>query len=97
MIINDKDHPNALFENVGNDGTFVDVAPEYNLDIVIDCMSASLGDFNQDKRQDLFHTNTYFGGDGLGSKLLVRQPDQTFEESAAAYNLDIDEFCWGAV
>ena len=56
-----------------------------------------MGDFNQDKRQDLFHTNTYFGGDGLGSKLFVRQPDQTFEESAAAYNLDIDEFCWGAV
>ena len=27
----------------------------------------------------------------------MRQPDQTFEESAAAYNLDIDEFCWGAV
>ena len=96
LVINDKDHPNALYENVG-DGTFVDVAPEYNLDIVIDCMSASLGDFNQDKRQDLFHTNTYFGGDGLGSKLFVRQPDQTFEESAAAYNLDIDEFCWGAV
>ena len=96
LVINDKDHPNALFENVG-DGTFVDVAPEYNLDIVIDCMSASLGDFNLDQRQDLFHTNTHFGGDGLGSKLFVRQPDQTFEENAAAYNLNIDEFCWGAV
>ena len=96
LVINDKDHPNALFENMG-DGTFVDVAPEYNLDIVIDCMSATLGDFNQDQRQDLFHTNTYFGGDGLGSKLFVRKPDQSFEESAAVYNLDIDEFCWGAV
>ena len=96
LVINDKNQPNALYENVG-DGTFEDVAPAYNLDIVIDCMSATLGDFNQDKRQDLFHTNTYFGGDGHGSKLFVRQSDLTFVESSADYNLDIDEFCWGAV
>ena len=51
LVINDKDHPNALFENVG-DGTFVDVAPEYNL--VIDCMSASLGDFNSTKNKICF-------------------------------------------
>lgn len=96
LVINDKDHPNALYENSG-DGTFVDVASECNLDIVIDCMSASLGDFNQDQKQDLFHTNTHFGGDGLGSKLFVRQPDDTFEENAAGHNLAIDEFCWGAL
>lgn len=95
LIINDKDSPNSMYENQG-DGTFLEVASDYNLDVVIDCMSASLGDFNLDTRQDLFHTNTYFGGDGLGAKLLTRLEDGTYVESAADHNLAIDEFCWGA-
>ena len=72
FVINDKNGANALFQNQGN-GTFIDVAPDYNMDLVMDCMSASLGDMNQDGLQDLFHTNTHFGGDGLGSKLLVQR------------------------
>ena len=95
FVINDKNGANAMFENQG-DGTFVDVAPELNMDLVMDCMSASLGDFNQDTRQDLFHTNTHFGGDGLGSKLLVRMQDSTFLEASQAHGVNFDRFCWGA-
>ena len=96
LVINDKNGANALFQNQGN-GTFIDVAPTLNMDLVMDCMSATLGDVNQDGLQDLFHTNTHFGGDGLGSKLLVQQPNQTFEERAAMHGVNFDRFCWGAM
>ena len=96
LVINDKNGANALFQNQG-DGTFLDVAPSLNLDLVMDCMSASMGDMNQDGRQDLFHTNTHFGGDGLGSKMLVQMQDSTFAEMAAAHGLNFDRFCWGAL
>lgn len=96
FVINDKNGANALFQNQGN-GTFIDVAPDYNMDLVMDCMSASLGDMNQDGLQDLFHTNTHFGGDGLGSKLLVQGPGLGFEELSANHGLNFDRFCWGAL
>ena len=60
-------------------------------------MTLTLGDFNQDGRQDLYHTNTWFGGDGLGSKLLVQQENGHFTEESAEHNLALDQFCWGAV
>ena len=63
----------------------------------MDCMSACLGDMNQDARQDLFHTNTHFGGDGLGSKLLVQTQDHMFQELSSAHGLNFDRFCWGAL
>jgi len=96
LVINDKNGANALFQNQGN-GTFVDVAPTYNMDLVMDCMSASLGDMNQDGNQDLFHTNTHFGGDGLGSKLLVQVQNHMFQELSASHGLNFDRFCWGAL
>lgn len=96
FVINDKSFPNAVFENQG-DGTFVDMAASLGADVNFDCMSFSLGDMNSDGLQDIFHTNTYFAGDGLGSKLLVQNASGGFTESAAQHNLAIDAFCWGAV
>ena len=96
LVINDKGGANSVFKNQG-DGTFIDVAPDIGADIVIDAMTLTLGDFNQDGRQDLYHTNTWFGGDGLGSKLLVQQENGHFTEESAEHNLALDQFCWGAV
>lgn len=96
FVINDKNGANAMFQNQG-DGTFIDVAGERNMALVMDCMTATLGDFNQDSRQDLFLTNTPFGGDGLGSKLLQGLPDGTYEEVSAEHGLAMDRYCWGAV
>ena len=95
LVINDKAGANSVFKNQG-DGTFIDVAADIGADIVIDAMTLTLGDFNQDGRQDLYHTNTWFGGDGLGSKLLVQQENGHFTEESAEHNLDLDLFCWGA-
>ena len=67
------------------------------MDLVMDCMSASLGDMNQDGlHQDLFHTNTHFGGDGLGSKLLV-QTVWNVRRGFQRHGLNFDRFCWGAL
>lgn len=96
FVINDKNGANSLFHNQG-DGTFLDVASEYSADLVIDCMTATLGDFNQDTHQDLFLTNTPFGGDGLGSKLLVGSESGTFQQAAQDYELEMDRYCWGAL
>ncbi len=96
LVINDKGGANAVFRNQG-DGTFIDIASDIGADIVIDAMTLTLGDFNQDGRQDLYHTNTWFGGDGLGSKLLVQQENGHFTEESASHNIAIDQFCWGAV
>ena len=95
LVINDKEEPNAVYLNNGN-GTFTDVAPELNMDLAIDCMSLCIGDLDLDSDLDLFHTNTHFGGDGLGAKLLIRNEDGTYSEQAQAHGLDMDRFCWGA-
>lgn len=42
FVINDKNGANAMFRNNG-DGTFFDVAGELNMDLVMDCMTASMG------------------------------------------------------
>ena len=96
FVINDKNGANAMFRNNG-DGTFTDVASNLGLDLVMDAMTASLGDFNQDAKQDLFITNTPFGGDGLGSKLHVQMTNGTFQEVAAEHGLNMDRYCWGAL
>tara|TARA_B110000003_G_scaffold45933_3_gene43952 strand:- start:29555 stop:31489 length:1935 start_codon:yes stop_codon:yes gene_type:complete len=95
LVINDKDNPNAVYLNQG-DGTFANASSDLNMDVVIDCMSLCIGDFDQDSDMDLFHTNTHFGGDGLGAKLLVQEEDGTFSEQAQGHGLDMDRFCWGA-
>lgn len=95
LVINDKDNPNAVHMNQG-DGTFANAATDLNMDVVIDCMSLSIADVDQDNDMDIFHTNTHFGGDGLGAKLLIREEDGTFAEQAQDHGLDMDRFCWGA-
>lgn len=95
LVINDKDNPNAVYLNQG-DGTFANASSDLNMDVVIDCMSLCIGDVDQDSDMDLFHTNTHFGGDGLGAKLLIQEEDGTFSEQAQGHGLDMDRFCWGA-
>ena len=96
FVINDKNGANAMFRN-NADGTFTDVAADLNMDLVMDCMTASMGDFNRDGLQDLFLTNTPFGGDGLGSKLLRGMSNGTYVEVSQAHGLNMDRYCWGAL
>ena len=53
---------------------------------MIDAMTLSLGDFNQDGRQDLYHTNTWFGGVWVGIQTSVQQESGHFTEESAEHN-----------
>lgn len=46
-------NPNRLYRNLGN-GSFVDVAPETNIDFPLDIFSAAWGDYNNDAVMDVF-------------------------------------------
>jgi hypothetical protein len=95
-VINDKNGANSLFQNL-QDGSFEEVATEVGADLVLDAMTASLGDFNQDGYQDIFMTSTVLGNDYIGSQLLVGSASGQFQEASADYGLNFVRYCWGAV
>jgi hypothetical protein len=95
-IANDKDGANTFFHNLQN-GQFEDIATEVGLDIVMDAMTASLGDYNSDGIQDIFVTDSGIGKNPQGSKLFRGTESGQFIEESELIGLNLDEFCWGAV
>ena len=94
-VINDKNGANALYHNQQY-GTFIDVAPEVGAAIVLDAMTASLGDFNQDGHQDIFMTSTVIGNEYIGSQLLLGSASGQFQEASIEHGLNFVRYCWGA-
>ncbi|MBM55421.1 MAG: hypothetical protein CMB32_02580 [Euryarchaeota archaeon] len=94
-VINDKNGANALYHNQQN-GQFAEIASSVGADVVLDAMTASMGDFNQDGYQDIFMTSTVIGNNGIGSLLLVGSEDGQYEEASADYGLNFQRYCWGA-
>ena len=94
-VINDKNGANSLFHNQQN-GMFTEIASSVGADLVLDAMTASLGDFNQDGHQDIFITSTVIGNDGIGSQLLVGSENGQYQEASELYGLNFQRFCWGA-
>ena len=94
-VINDKDGANSLFHNQQN-GVFAEIANSVGAGLVLDAMTASLGDFNQDGHQDIFITSTVIGNNGIGSQLLVGSENGQFQEASEEYGLNFSRFCWGA-
>lgn len=90
-VINDKTSPNKLYRNNGN-GTFSDVSESTGTDIIIDSMSASYADYNNDLLMDLYSTNTQDG-----NVLLQAKEDLTFQDSAPDAGLIVYDYTWGAV
>lgn len=60
-LINDKINPNILFRNLG-DGTFEDVSSATNTGLLMDAMTATWGDYNNDSLLDFYETNTVSNG-----------------------------------
>lgn len=89
-VINDKAAPNAMFMNNG-DGTFTDISEASNTDIVIDAMSNSITDFDNDGDLDIYVTNDFFG-----NVLYRNDGDFNFTEVTDVYNASVNSFCWGA-
>ena len=89
-VINDKTYSNTLYLNNG-DGFFTDISQSSQTDIVVDAMSNSIADYDNDGDLDIYISN-------IGeNKLLVNNGDLTFSEMSTTAQLASNQFCWGAV
>ena len=99
FVANDKyDFENLLYKNNG-DGTFDNVSGPSGTGIVMDAMSATIGDYNNDGWMDLYVTNSFPGpiGEVQGNVFFKNNGDGTFTNIAASTGTNFDSFGWGAV
>jgi hypothetical protein len=91
-VINDKTNPNRIYRNNG-DGTFTDLTGgDTGLDVVIDAMTASYDDYNNDLLPDMYITNTQVGGN-----VLLRASQLGFYQDVATQtNTILFDYTWGA-
>jgi hypothetical protein len=91
-VSNDKyTTANLLYENNG-DGTFTDVSQASETDLILDAMTTTIGDFNNDGWFDIYITNT-----NQGNAFLKNNGDGTFTDIASTSGTTFDSFAWGAV
>lgn len=92
FIANDlMNDPNFLFRNNG-DETFTDVSAETGFDVIMNAMSATVGDYDNDEDMDLFVSNT-----GEGNHLYRNNNDGTFTNVGTEIGVAANSTCWGAV
>ncbi len=96
FIINDKNGVNTLYHNLG-DGGFEDIADQVGLNISMDAMSASVGDYNTDGITDIYISDSGLGEFPQGSKLFRGTPSGVYSEESIPMGVNLQEFCWGAV
>ncbi len=97
LVINDKNKQNRLYLNNG-DGTFDDISESAGMDVIMDAMTTTCADFNQDGYLDVFITNSNVTENAdLGTLLFAGGPNNTFTEVSAQHGLHLtDVFTWGA-
>ncbi|MDA1242912.1 MAG: CRTAC1 family protein [Bacteroidetes bacterium] len=101
-VINDRTiWKDALYRNLG-DGTFVDVASTWGMDLGVHAMSSSFADFDKDGDWDVVVSN----GADLGNKFLRQLENSNtdegesvlnFEEVSSQANILLDDLAWGAL
>ncbi len=89
-IAQDKKATNTLLKNMG-EGVFSDISVTSNSNIVMDGMSVTAGDFNNDQYLDIYITNI-----PEGNKLLKNNGDESFLEVAMESGVDYLGYAWGA-
>jgi len=93
FVVNDRIiNPNHLLRNNG-DGTFTDVAPELGMNVMIDAMGFSMGDFNNDLLQDIFIANSEI----MGNYLYKKFPNNTFQNIATQAGVLGPNLCWSGL
>ncbi len=90
-IANDRDPENQLYRNNG-DGTFTEVGIATGTGLVMDAMSTTIGDHNQDGYWDIYVTNTHDG-----NAFLENSETGTFTDVAPANGTGFYSVGWGAV
>ena len=92
-VINDRiDYPNVFYKNNG-DGTFLDMANMWSVNLGIYAMSSSLGDYDRDGDMDLYVTNGFEGNSLLRNDL---NDSGVFVDIAVQEGLVVSQMCWGA-
>ena len=81
---------NELWENNG-DGTFTNVSQTGGMNIAIDSMSGTVGDFDNDNDFDIYVSNT-----NNGNALLVHGENHVFSDQANQFGVAVYEISWGA-
>ena len=96
-VINDKNGSNILYKNNG-DSTFTDVSISTNTGIVVDAMSVTIDDYNNDGFFDIYITNTPsdIATPTLGSVLLKNINGVSFEDVSVTSGALLDGWCWGS-
>ncbi|MCH2046635.1 MAG: FG-GAP-like repeat-containing protein, partial [Saprospiraceae bacterium] len=90
-LANDKHFMNRLYQNDGA-GNFTDVSVSSGAGIVIDAMSTTIGDYDNDGWFDIYVTNTF-----SGNYFLRNNQDGTFTNLAPTNGTEFFSFAWGAV
>lgn len=91
-VSNDKLlYPNRLYKNNG-DGTFVEIGEDSGAGIIIDAMTATVDDFNNDSFMDIYITNTQ-----SGNVLLKNNGDETFTDITVSSETEFNSLAWGAI
>ena len=90
FVANDKHNGNALFKNQGN-GTFTNVISSANMNILMEAMTATIGDFNDDGYLDVYVTNT-----PGGNRLFKNAQNGTFVDVTDSLGVAVYGVCWGA-
>lgn len=92
-VINDKEHPNRLYRN-NLDGTFTELGESLGAAVALmDAMSASPGDYDNDGDLDLYISNTSI----MPCQLLQKTDEGVFEDVAPSANLELNVLAWGGI
>lgn len=91
-VSNDRlNSSNSLYLNNG-DGTFEDISESSGTDFIIDAMSNTVGDFDNDGDLDIYVSNHH-----EGNILLRNNGDLTFTEMAEDAGVAVNQISWGAL
>jgi len=92
-VINDRlDNINSFYHNNG-DGTFIDMAPDWGVDLAFYAMSSTFGDYDSDGDMDLYVTNG-----SAGNVLFSNNLNQGlgFTDVTSMEGVQVNQICWGA-
>ena len=88
---NDHHQGNALFRN-DNGEFFTEVTDNSGVNIPIDAMSSTVGDYDNDGDMDIYVTNNPAGGN-----LLLKNQNGQFFNVASEAGVSCNQLCWGAL
>lgn len=90
IIIDRANYVNRLYHNQQN-GTFTEVAVDVGLDLAIDAMSITPGDYDRDNDLDIFVSNGVYG-----NYLMQNDGSSHFTNVGAQADVEVNAICWGA-